>query len=68
MLDRTDPEGAIADTAKRCSNCTMGRPFEELIAYASRGTQVQAGDVLDSGTCGRASVRAARPRIRKRPA
>jgi 2-keto-4-pentenoate hydratase/2-oxohepta-3-ene-1,7-dioic acid hydratase in catechol pathway len=30
----------------------MGWPFEELIAYASRGTQVRAGDVIGSGTCG----------------
>ncbi|RFU18780.1 fumarylacetoacetate hydrolase family protein [Geodermatophilus marinus] len=30
----------------------MGWPFEELIAYASRGTCVRAGDVLGSGTCG----------------
>ena len=30
----------------------MGWPFEHLIAYASRGTQVRAGDVLGSGTCG----------------
>jgi 2-keto-4-pentenoate hydratase/2-oxohepta-3-ene-1,7-dioic acid hydratase in catechol pathway len=30
----------------------MGWPFEELIAYASRGTLVMAGDVLGSGTCG----------------
>jgi 2-keto-4-pentenoate hydratase/2-oxohepta-3-ene-1,7-dioic acid hydratase in catechol pathway len=30
----------------------MGWPFEELIAYASRGTEVRAGDVLGSGTCG----------------
>jgi 2-keto-4-pentenoate hydratase/2-oxohepta-3-ene-1,7-dioic acid hydratase in catechol pathway len=30
----------------------MGWPFEELIAYASRGTVVRAGDVLGSGTCG----------------
>ncbi len=28
----------------------MGWPFEELISYASRGTQVRAGDVLGSGT------------------
>jgi 2-keto-4-pentenoate hydratase/2-oxohepta-3-ene-1,7-dioic acid hydratase in catechol pathway len=27
-------------------------PFEELIAYASRGTWVMPGDVLASGTCG----------------
>ncbi len=30
----------------------MGWPFEELVAYASRGTRVGAGDVLGSGTCG----------------
>ncbi len=30
----------------------MGWPFPELIAYASRGTVVRAGDVLGSGTCG----------------
>ncbi|HEX6351387.1 fumarylacetoacetate hydrolase family protein [Actinophytocola sp.] len=34
----------------RLSN--MGWPFEELLAYAARGTQVRAGDVLGSGTCG----------------
>ena len=34
----------------RLSN--MGWPFEELVAYASRGTEVRAGDVLGSGTCG----------------
>lgn len=28
-------------------------PFEDLIAYASRGTWVRPGDVLGSGTCGR---------------
>jgi 2-keto-4-pentenoate hydratase/2-oxohepta-3-ene-1,7-dioic acid hydratase in catechol pathway len=30
----------------------MGWPFEDLIAYASRGTTVRPGDVLGSGTCG----------------
>ena len=30
----------------------MGWPFAELVAYASRGTWVRAGDVLGSGTCG----------------
>lgn len=30
----------------------MGWPFEELIAYAGRGTQVRAGDLFGSGTCG----------------
>ena len=30
----------------------MGWPFAELVAYASRGTEVRPGDVLGSGTCG----------------
>ncbi len=30
----------------------MAWSFEELISYASRGTWVQPGDVLGSGTCG----------------
>jgi 2-keto-4-pentenoate hydratase/2-oxohepta-3-ene-1,7-dioic acid hydratase in catechol pathway len=30
----------------------MGWPFEDLVAQASRGTWVRAGDVLGSGTCG----------------
>lgn len=30
----------------------MGWPFEELVAYASRGTWVRPGDVIGSGTCG----------------
>jgi len=30
----------------------MGWSFEELVAYASRGTVVRPGDVLGSGTCG----------------
>ena len=30
----------------------MGWTFEDLISYASRGTEVRAGDVLGSGTCG----------------
>lgn len=29
----------------------MGWPFEELVAYASRGAEVRPGDVLGSGTC-----------------
>jgi 2-keto-4-pentenoate hydratase/2-oxohepta-3-ene-1,7-dioic acid hydratase in catechol pathway len=29
-----------------------GWPFGELVAYASRGTEVRPGDVLGSGTCG----------------
>jgi 2-keto-4-pentenoate hydratase/2-oxohepta-3-ene-1,7-dioic acid hydratase in catechol pathway len=30
----------------------MGWSFEEMVAYASRGTLVRPGDVLGSGTCG----------------
>jgi 2-keto-4-pentenoate hydratase/2-oxohepta-3-ene-1,7-dioic acid hydratase in catechol pathway len=30
----------------------MSWTFEEMVAYASRGTQVMPGDVLGSGTCG----------------
>lgn len=30
----------------------MGWPFQEIVAYASRGTWVRAGDVIGSGTCG----------------
>ena len=30
----------------------MGWRFEDLVAYASRGTVVRPGDVLGSGTCG----------------
>jgi 2-keto-4-pentenoate hydratase/2-oxohepta-3-ene-1,7-dioic acid hydratase in catechol pathway len=30
----------------------MGWTFEEMVAYASRGTWVRPGDVLGSGTCG----------------
>jgi 2-keto-4-pentenoate hydratase/2-oxohepta-3-ene-1,7-dioic acid hydratase in catechol pathway len=30
----------------------MGWTFEEMVAYASRGTWVRPGDVLASGTCG----------------
>jgi 2-keto-4-pentenoate hydratase/2-oxohepta-3-ene-1,7-dioic acid hydratase in catechol pathway len=30
----------------------MGGPFEELVAYAARGTTLRPGDVLGSGTCG----------------
>ncbi|WP_405009955.1 fumarylacetoacetate hydrolase family protein [Kitasatospora sp. NBC_01539] len=30
----------------------MGWTFEDLVAYASRGTAVRPGDVLGSGTCG----------------
>jgi 2-keto-4-pentenoate hydratase/2-oxohepta-3-ene-1,7-dioic acid hydratase in catechol pathway len=30
----------------------MGWPFEDLVAYAARGTTLRPGDVLGSGTCG----------------
>jgi 2-keto-4-pentenoate hydratase/2-oxohepta-3-ene-1,7-dioic acid hydratase in catechol pathway len=30
----------------------MSWTFEEMIAYASRGTVLRPGDVLGSGTCG----------------
>ncbi|MHC1560272.1 fumarylacetoacetate hydrolase family protein [Actinomycetospora sp. C-140] len=30
----------------------MGWPLGDLVAYASRGTEVRPGDVLGSGTCG----------------
>ena len=30
----------------------MSWTFEEMVAYASRGTVVRAGDLLGSGTCG----------------
>jgi 2-keto-4-pentenoate hydratase/2-oxohepta-3-ene-1,7-dioic acid hydratase in catechol pathway len=30
----------------------MGWPFGDLVAHASRGTEVRPGDVLGSGTCG----------------
>jgi 2-keto-4-pentenoate hydratase/2-oxohepta-3-ene-1,7-dioic acid hydratase in catechol pathway len=34
------------------SLANMGWSFEEMLAYASRGTWVRPGDVLGSGTCG----------------
>jgi 2-keto-4-pentenoate hydratase/2-oxohepta-3-ene-1,7-dioic acid hydratase in catechol pathway len=34
------------------SLANMGWSFEEMVAYASRGTSVRPGDVLGSGTCG----------------
>jgi 2-keto-4-pentenoate hydratase/2-oxohepta-3-ene-1,7-dioic acid hydratase in catechol pathway len=43
---------AVAGHAGLHPLANMGWPFEELIAYASRGTWVRAGDVLGSGTCG----------------
>ena len=45
----------VASTARRSGSdllSNMGWPFEELVSYASRGTEVRPGDVLGSGTCG----------------
>jgi 2-keto-4-pentenoate hydratase/2-oxohepta-3-ene-1,7-dioic acid hydratase in catechol pathway len=39
--------------------------FAELLAYASRGTWISAGDVLGSGTCGNGCI--AEQRIRRGP-
>ncbi|GAA3431338.1 fumarylacetoacetate hydrolase family protein [Kutzneria kofuensis] len=36
----------------RDSLANMAWTFEEMVAYASRGTTVRPGDVLGSGTCG----------------
>ena len=56
-----DADGFLALDLRACLNgdligqdllSNMGWPFEELISYASRGTEVRAGDVLGSGTCG----------------
>jgi 2-keto-4-pentenoate hydratase/2-oxohepta-3-ene-1,7-dioic acid hydratase in catechol pathway len=35
------------------SLASMAWPFEELVAYASRGAWVMPGDLIGSGTCGR---------------
>jgi 2-keto-4-pentenoate hydratase/2-oxohepta-3-ene-1,7-dioic acid hydratase in catechol pathway len=48
-------ELSVAVNGKRIGHdllANMGWPFAELVAYASRGTRVRAGDVLGSGTCG----------------
>ena len=34
------------------TSANMGWSFEEIVAYASRGTELRPGDVLASGTCG----------------
>jgi 2-keto-4-pentenoate hydratase/2-oxohepta-3-ene-1,7-dioic acid hydratase in catechol pathway len=56
-----DPQGFLALDMRVSVNgvqvgqdllSNMGWPFEELVAYAARGTWVRAGDVLGSGTCG----------------
>ncbi|MDY7103041.1 MAG: fumarylacetoacetate hydrolase family protein [Actinomycetota bacterium] len=61
LEDHRDPDGllALALTAEvnghevgRDLLSNMSWTFEELIAYASRNSEVRAGDVLGSGTCG----------------
>ncbi|GAA4700485.1 fumarylacetoacetate hydrolase family protein [Pseudonocardia yuanmonensis] len=61
LLPYRDAEGFLALDMRVAVNgveigqdllSNMGWPFEELVAYAGRGTRVRAGDVLGSGTCG----------------
>ncbi|GIE94277.1 fumarylacetoacetate hydrolase family protein [Paractinoplanes rishiriensis] len=61
LAPRADPDGHLPLEMRVSVNGTeigrdllshMGWPFQDLIAYASRGTTVRAGDVLGSGTCG----------------
>jgi len=40
------------ETVGRDTLANMAWTFEEMVAYASRGTWVRPGDVLGSGTCG----------------
>jgi 2-keto-4-pentenoate hydratase/2-oxohepta-3-ene-1,7-dioic acid hydratase in catechol pathway len=53
--DRFDLELEVLVNGERLGGDTlasMAWSFEELVAYASRGAWVRAGDVLGSGTCG----------------
>lgn len=53
--DRLDLDMGVAVNGTELGDDTlanMGWSFEEMIAYASRGSVVRAGDVLGSGTCG----------------
>jgi 2-keto-4-pentenoate hydratase/2-oxohepta-3-ene-1,7-dioic acid hydratase in catechol pathway len=53
--DRLDLELEVLVNGVRIGGDTlasMAWSFEELVAYASRGTWVRTGDVLGSGTCG----------------
>jgi 2-keto-4-pentenoate hydratase/2-oxohepta-3-ene-1,7-dioic acid hydratase in catechol pathway len=52
--DRLDLELEVLVNGVRSGGDTLANmawSFEELVAYASRGTWVRAGDVLGSGTC-----------------
>jgi 2-keto-4-pentenoate hydratase/2-oxohepta-3-ene-1,7-dioic acid hydratase in catechol pathway len=53
--DRLDLELEVLVNGERIGGDTlasMAWSFEDLVAYASRGTWVRTGDVLGSGTCG----------------
>jgi 2-keto-4-pentenoate hydratase/2-oxohepta-3-ene-1,7-dioic acid hydratase in catechol pathway len=53
--DRLDLELEVLVNGERTGGDTlasMAWSFEDLVAYASRGTWVRTGDVLGSGTCG----------------
>jgi 2-keto-4-pentenoate hydratase/2-oxohepta-3-ene-1,7-dioic acid hydratase in catechol pathway len=53
--DRLDLELEVLVNGERIGGDTLANmawSFEELVAYASRGTRVRAGDVIGSGTCG----------------
>ena len=61
FVDRHDDEGFLRLALRVSVNGTeigrdylsnIGWPLSELVAYASVGTWVHAGDVLGSGTCG----------------
>ena len=53
--DRLDLALEVALNGERIGTDTlasMAWSFEDLVAYASRGTWVRTGDLLGSGTCG----------------
>jgi 2-keto-4-pentenoate hydratase/2-oxohepta-3-ene-1,7-dioic acid hydratase in catechol pathway len=53
--DRLDLELEVLLNGQRIGGDTLGSmawSFEDLVAYASRGTWVRTGDVIGSGTCG----------------
>jgi 2-keto-4-pentenoate hydratase/2-oxohepta-3-ene-1,7-dioic acid hydratase in catechol pathway len=53
--DRLDLQLSVSVNGREIGSdslANMAWSFEELVAYASRGTWVRAGDVLGSGTCG----------------
>ena len=53
--DRYDLSMSVFVNDKRIGSDTLANAawsFAEMIAYASRGTMVRAGDVIGSGTCG----------------